>query len=607
MDRPLAVLTGTTAASALALLTLCWLLHRRWRGAGAFPPWADLALAASVAVAGLAWAFGLQQSINPEWVPQGPDAWDYLNHTLSFLLPEYRFGSPFYAPLYPALAASWSGISGSTPHQAAIAVPLVATGLLPLASYLLLRELGPRVVALLGAWLVTLQPMTIHFLGTPSVYPVATLVTLLSVAALLRLLWAEQRRVGWALALGCGLGLLLATAWSGLTAILAALGIAGVSLLLEARQNRRRAALAAGSLLAPLVLSWLLLGQAPVPAAPLETAIHVSVEDHYWHFCEEAGLPHPQERVQPHPLVGWRAEGRQHPVGWWRPGRFSSLPRLPQVLAYLVLPKSVPAHAEQFRAYLRAEAAAFLELRVGLTLAVALVLPALAFLGAGGSRWRLAPWLLTAAAGFAFITAPLLGLLHSAPTPRYAHLFLCVGPSLLLVAAALPWRLRPATGRFGTLLWILPGLVLAWLLAGKGPVDFAARGAKEQRYVRLTMQEAGIRGLVRMARDLEPRDQVVDLTGAGGAHAPVAVTWGRADTVLAEVTVGASGPSLLRPLPGWPHGRRFLVLDCVWDVARAVGEHPQGRLVLRARGEEHAVEVEHCVLQDLQPGLPLEL
>jgi len=603
-SQPLLGLAATVVAWSLVLLGLVrlpWLIPA---SSPRFPAWLDWILAGLVALAGVFWAFSLHGAVDPDWIPQGQDSWDYLNNTLGYLEPGYRGGSDFYAPLYPAVSALLAALFPIPPHECALGVTVVATGLLPMACYLFVREMAPRVVALAAAFLVPSQASVVEFVASPSAYPLTTLLVVLSLTTVIRFVWADGNR--WVHGLYCGLSLaLLATSsWSTLPLLLSALVAIVLVTASRAHRMRWRTFAVGGAVFVPLLCAWVLIGHTPIEPAPLETAIHMSVEDSYRLFVETAQQSPPKGRVQPPVAAGWSLEPdeRVQDCGWWRPGRWDSFGHLHQVLAYLVLPKRYPAYEEQFRANSRDLTERFVKARTGIELNVLLVLTALAFLGAGYRRKgpRLFAVAITVLLGLAWLVAPVFGVMSTVPWPRYAHTFLCCAPSLAIACCALPFRLsHRRNSLWAELAWLPLIFVVVWLAYGPSAPAFWERAERSEDLVRRDHSFSSVRQVVTLARQLEAGDQVVDIA-VSGSHATLAIYRGAASAELVELMGGADGGRVQPVVGGWSSGRRYLVLECAW---RPLFDAPrETRVLIEAlAGSSRFTPLDSCVYEDLQP------
>lgn len=605
LDPFLLALLVVAAAVGALLVGWSWLRPRE-AGVGE-PPWLQPAILVLLAAGGVAWALWLRSSLNPEWLPVGQDAWDFLSYPLSYLDPELGSRTDTRHPLAPWLAVRLYQLSGLGLHQAVLLITVVATGLLPLVVYLLVRPLAPWPVALVGALLATLQPLVIGYATQPSVYPFAAVLRLACLALVLAL--ARVRGPTWpaALALGAVLGALMGTVLSSLPTLLvcggAAVGLVGWRV---AWQRRWWDLTALPALLLPIVAAWILLAPTAHERSCLEGSTHAVAMQEYRSFMWEHGHEVPEPGLQPPDGVGWSLEDRLHDWGWWKVGSPDALTRLPQIARYFTGSTRAPAQARAFGEHLAGAATEMVRQETGAAVVPLVVLVILAFAGftRGSGRHRWLPWLLAVLAGVACLLPPVKSAFELAPRPRYLYELVACTPALLLAGVVAPLRLLRKRG-WAAPAWpwllLVPAVAAAWWFGGYDALPARAQARlQDERNQRATHP---LRQVAALAEGLQPGDRVVDLAESC-AHGPAAMLWHRAEVVGGPVLRLPSHGAALAALE--PGARRFFVLDCAWIPE--ISYEPERDAVVKAlSGSPRIRRHTRCILEDREPERPLVL
>jgi hypothetical protein len=571
----------TVSALLVLLLALVARPWGRWRPAEAWSPRRALALdagcAALLATMGLWWAYHLFEGINPDWIPTAQDFAEYSATIAKVLDPD---GIEIYwnrSLLYPWLATTLVHGLGLVPYDAAIHLSLACTGLLPLAVFLVTRQLGPTPLALGSGLLVLHLPGAVERLGHVSDYSMSYLLTLLGVAAALM---ALRRPRAWTFLLaGSALTAVLACTPKGLTVALVALPflVAGLPW-----KQPRHAALTALALAAPMAVGWWTYGALGIDHSSLEWGV--------------VGLKETWAQTQGIPLThaDWGLPAIDGDPGTWRFGGAGALAGLPRTIAVMLhSPEGYPGLGARL-----VDSPAVLRGAMGLGAGWSLL--ALAPLGCLAVRAGCRPrWGLGAGFLLCFVVTQALGA-HGVPLRSYyvVHL-LALAPALLVaalwgLARLLPSRLGPLSA---TPLWLLPLLALALLHSGAG-VGHAAAARTVGAYHFAFLGAPGDRTTAtRLRRELAPGDVVLDATTHGQAsdayHGLAAI----------QRSEQAHGTAAVRA-PGSEGARRFVVLDCAF----AHRFPPQAAMLAQRLGAQPRFrQWAGCIYLDAQPGDPVDL
>ncbi len=538
-------------------------------------PRMDAAIAVLIGLASFAVLLATHEAANEDWTPYGQDNHDYYACivALRWNLPE--LWSPARYPLYPALTVASSLVSGVSLWITSMGLSLITSASLPASVYLLGRTVAARPVAIAGALLTLHLPTHLTMLATPTDYPLAATLFVLSTAAIV----AATRRptVGrYALAGTLLAAYLLATPKSLPLILLGATGL-GLGLV----DQGRRAVLHALALLAPLVAAWAVFAALPLRLFTLEEDIVAVQLAGSW---LDPGLPFPN--------VGWTLGGPGE-RGYWIPGHAKALWHLPDVVKYLL---EAPVHAmtlaERFDAFVPRMAG-----ELSMTACPALVVIAvLGCLCAGMGEGKAARRMLTAGLALAIVGGTLWGLTSAPPAERYQLPSLVTAPVLLLALACFP--AREANGVRGMLAF-LPLLAAVGWVSGPSTGSLGSNAFQQQIQI-LQARAEPIAALKNLRERLTPGDAVIDgtdtrlmaalLDGEGAV-----ITW-------APVREGARALSFR--YPAGPQKRRFVVFSCVnqGDLAPESAYEHLRRSVAEDTGR--FMEIGRCIFEDLRPDLP---
>ena len=376
-----------------------------------------------------------------------------------------------------------------------ISVALAAASLLPLALYLLGRQLAPAYAALAGALIAGSLPLTVTFLGQVSDYLFCAWLLTLSAAAAL---WAARARHGASLAVaGVGLALYMAATPKAITWLAVAIPVLLLTAMVGLTRRPLATLLRCVALLSPLVLVWLVFQGSPLLYNSLEYATDIVYRDLLGELPVTSAHPVPGEL--------WPQD-----VGWIV-GSTDALLHVPRTGHYLM---GISALG---RAH-NGTALALDQLESALPLGVGIVpLASVALLGCGG------PLLMGRAEWIRRVTATLLALALLAPLlastlalppwPRYHIATALLIPVFATAGVAAGLQLVPQLRRANPWGWLLaPVLVLA-LMEREGSA--LAHSARQQQATELAALEAPslepYRNLVALRDELGPGDRLVSL------------------------------------------------------------------------------------------------
>jgi hypothetical protein len=542
----------------------------------------ELTCAAAALLWGVRTVAALLPARNPRLLPFATDAWEYLGFTAHFLDPSGPAPTAYRYPLFPWLASLLAGAMDAAPATGNLWLALLASALLPLALYLLGRQLAVAPVALAGALVGGALPLAVDFLGNVSDYLFCAWLLILTAAACS---WAARggRVVRHALA-GFALALTMVATPKAITWLLFLLPLLVIGILAETRTRPRPAALRVLALLTPLLVAWILMGRGALSYNSLEHATDVV-------FQSWLGSA-PVTSVHPDPGQIW-----PHNTGWIA-GDWHALAGLPRTVAYL--------H----------EIAALGRAQVGLTDTLATltadVLPArswlepllwLAVLGSlgplalrdRGTRWTVA---LVAAV---FLVSRLSASASVPPRPRYHIATLLILPVYMSAGIALLPSLVPRLRRLGPWPWLTLPLLALWVVEPSGlSLGLTARMDRARYHANgeaETMAPAG--ELATLRPELRPEDRVIDLTTGGDVRAML-LSIATLDQVPGFAW--SERPTTLT-LPPQPHGRRLLYGGCrpeeprqntAWRLEPAPEPDPDSRLR----------RLSPCILEDIAPHRP---
>ncbi len=542
------------------------------------------AVAATLALAWGIWnVASLLPARNPRLLPYAQDSWEYLGFTRHLLDPWSGAPSAYRYPLFPWLSSLFCSLTGEAPYLGNLWVALAAAALLPLALYLLGRQLAPAFLALGGSLLGTSLPILTLFLGQVSDYLFCTCVQILSAAAAL---WALRRGgVASFAAAGLAMAAFMAATPKALTWMLAALALLALRALLGVRSRPRQAALELVGLLLPLLLVWWWFAQAGLVFNSLEHATDLV-------FSDWLGAP-PVTSVHPNPGALWP------PTQGWVIGQSGAVATLPSTLHYL---REV---ASQARAHGSVDAALSL-LHREIPLGLGGCLLALAGLGALGPvlrqhrspRW---PGAFAAALLAALLLASQLLASGSLPDESRYHLTtLLILPVFCVTGAWAIIVLIPPIRRANPWLWGIPALACLWAVEGSAwPIGRLAHIQAASVVARLEAVEMSpFAELVSLRPQLEPDDLVLDFTPDGKGSSVLLGVVG-IERHPGYVRDGRVVPLTLLPFSG---ARRLLIGPC------AGREDPgQRRWVVTEHGsatdEPRLTRLSPCVLEDTRPQI----
>jgi hypothetical protein len=570
-------------ASALLALVLALVARPlgRWRAPAAPSPHRahalDSACAVVLAASGLWWAYHLFTGINPDWIPTAQDFAEYSATLAKVLEPDSIDLYWNRSLLYPWLATLLVHGLGLVPYDAAIHISISATGLLPLAVFLVARQLAPTPLALASGLLVLHLPGAMERLGHVSDYSSSYLLAVLCLAAVLL---ALRRPRWWAYALaGVALTGVLACTPKGLAVALVALPflVAGLPW-----KRPRRAALAALALVAPIAIGWWAYGSLDIAHSSLEWGV-VGLKE-TWAQTQGITLTH----------ADWGLPVSAGDPGTWRFGGAGALAGLPRTVGVMMhTPEGYPGLAARL-----VDSPTVLRSAMGLggSLLPLLLVPL------GCLAVRADCWLRRSlAAGFllAFVASQTLGA-HGVPLRAYyvIHLLVLV-PALILAAAwglarVLPERLGPLSSLS---LWVLPLLALGLLHSGSGVGHAAAARTVSAHHFAFLGAPSARTTATRLRRELEPGDVVLDATTQRQAtdafHGLAMVQRSEQDHGQAAVKA-----------PGVQAERRFVVLDCAF----AHRFPPQAMMLAQRLGAQPRFrQWAGCIYIDAQPGEPVDV
>ena len=564
------------SAMVAALLALAARPVGRWRAPAPLPLRRALALDAAcagvLAVSGLWWAYHLFAGINPDWIPTAQDFAEYSATLAKVLEPDSIDMYWNRSLLYPWLTTLLVHGLGMVPYDAAIHLSLCATGLLPLAAFLVTRQLGPTPLALASGLLALHLPGAVERLGHVSDYSLSYLLAVLCLAAGLL---ALRRPRAWAFLLaGLALSAVLACTPKGLALALVALPLLVAGLPWK---QPSRAALSALALLAPIAIGWWAYGSLDIAHSSLEWGV-VGLQE-TWAQTQGIHLTH----------ADWGYPDTGDDPGTWRFGGVGALAGLPRTIEVMLhTPAGYPglgARLVDTPTVLRSA------LGLGGSLLPLILVPM------GCLAVRIEGWPRRAlAVGFllGFVLSQALGA-HGVPLRAYYVIHLLVlAPALILAAAwglarVLPQRLGPLS----TLpLWLLPLLALVLLHSSSGMGHAAAAKTVSAHHFAFLGSPSARTTATRLRRELEPGDVVLDATTQRQAT----------DAFHGLVTLQRSaqdhGQAAVRA-PGIAAERRFVVLDCAFahrfpPQAVMLGQ----RLSAQPRFRQWA----GCIYTDAQPG-----
>lgn len=571
-DWPL--LLFATLVGVVALLA--WGRRRRRRAPPDPDAGVDVLIAAALGIGAYITFRLTHAAYNPEWTPNGQDNHDFFACIVALRFHELESWSPARYPLYPALVAVTDALGGGRLWRVAMEVSLLTSAMLPVAVYVLGRVFAARPVALVGALLTLHFPSHLFMLASPTDYPLAASLYVLSFATLVLMV-----REGGALRHGVA-GVVLALYFLTTPKSFPMLLIGVLALGLGWMAGRRFDLRSIVAFLLPLLLAWGVFAALDVHLFSLEDDMLGVQRAEGWF---DPNLPFPD--------VGWHMNdpGLR---GYWVPGTWSALAHLPQVLTYLV---AAPVHAMTFSQRLDV----FLpQLSAELSMPDLGALVVVSLAGTFGA-WRVgAPKARNVGAALLAVLIAGVHLWGQSAAPyaqRYALPVLVTTPVLLLALVALP--VRSVRGPRAVLAFLPLVAAAAWVL-GPSP---GALGAAHMVQIMEPWAAAHppLAGLPDLRAQFAPGDSVVD---ASATHLMEAVLDGEPVTIT-QARVLVSPGSLLLEYPATSAAHQFLVLGCVNEGALPEGDTNEQ---LRRRLEADTVRFEcldRCTYRDLHPELPL--
>lgn len=577
--------------SVLVGLVLARLSRRPSKPAGSVQPgWVDVAVAALLGVAGVAWSLVLHGRSNPGWLPeQRLDAPEFLAQALHFVDPALGGVSIHRFPLYPWISSELATVLELPVSSAALGVAVVAMGLWPVAVFLLSRSFAPTPIAVVGALLVPGTVIVRDYLGLTTDYPLTTLLELVALTLTVRVVWRNSI-LGW-LGLGVALALLLASSMSALGFILPCLGCALASLAVKLVQRDNTRATLGGasrlvSMLVPLMIAWVVVGMVKPEQRTLEGKLIDVARDYCGLYEHTLGLGDQDPCVLlPDGALWSEVDHRSRDLGSWRVGYTGALLRLTQTLDLLAQPLEYPLDGDEIEAWKARYAwRHFLDdsdLPHG-SFAVFLVLGVLSPLLVRRRGWP--ERILCVALLVATLFQPLASAYKIGYSSRYLMLSLALVPGVFTLGVTLPLRLLlHASWRSNARWWwVFPAAVLLvpnpWDESGpRRQWEFAASR-------RQTLEGVAERQVMALRGELGAGDVVLDASRLtmGGAMLN--------DLVRIEPldSVGRLRPDVLERLDDGQVERFFVLLPCA--TGGAVGEGLPARVESSREGAPWVAE-----------------
>jgi hypothetical protein len=402
----------------------------------------DAAWTVVLAVVGVLYADSLHTQFNPAWYPVGQDWREFLVLGLDIQSGGAYHPVPQRYPFYPWVAVQLANASGLPVHIGLMQVNIIAGGLLPAAVYRLGVAIGPRSLALAGAWLALHVPTVATVIGPPTDYLFHGLIHVVAVSTGIR----AFRQVGiwrW-FCFGVALALLMAANMKSLVFLLIAAPLAVVALSWNIRSNSKIVLISLFSWLLPMVLCWQVY-------AGITRWVQEAYTLDYNVYRTQVVVARAHGRTAPLPTdLGWHPSDEKQ-RGYWGVGRKGAWKNLDKTLTFLARgPKyNLPTQV-------RLDGAT-----EGLTKALHLPSPTWLLLGVLGC---LAPLRrrkgdnhlgsILAAAWLTGITlAHFFGLMATHFIPRYALVLLIPAPVMLLAGIGL------LVGR-SRWQWLIPAVAL---------------------------------------------------------------------------------------------------------------------------------------------------
>ena len=402
----------------------------------------DTAWMLILAIVGIAYADSLHTEFNPAWYPVGQDWREFLVLALDIQSGGAYHPVPQRYPFYPWVAVQVANTTGLPVHVALMQVNIIAGGLLPAAVYRLGIAIGPRSLAVAGAWLTLHVPTVATVIGPPTDYLFHGLIHVLAISTGIR----AFKQVGifrW-LCFGLALALLMASNMKSLVFLLAAAPLVVLALSWKARENAKIAFLSLVSFLIPMMLCWQVY-------AGITRWVQEAYTLDYNVYRTQVVVARAHGRTAPLPTdLGWHPSDEKQ-RGYWGVGRDGAWKNLDKTLTFLARgPKyNLPTQVR------------FDGATEGMTRALHLPSPTWLLLGffsclaplrRGKGDNHLGP--LLASAWLAGITlAHFFGLMATHFIPRYALVLLIPAPVMLLAGIGL------LVGR-SRWLWMVPALAL---------------------------------------------------------------------------------------------------------------------------------------------------
>ena len=523
---------------------------------------------------------------SPQLLPYASDYWEYLGFTAHFLDPSAPAPPAFRHPLFPWLASQLCTLFDLSPSLGNLWIAVIAAGLIPVALYLLARQIAPPFVALCGALLGGSLPVLVDSLGLVSDYLFCTWVLVLSAAACL---WATRRGnlLAYAAA-GISLAALMAATPKALTWLVIAIPLLSLRALLGVRAQPRGPVVRLLFLLVPLVAVWWLFARSPLLYNSLEHATDLVFSDCLGHV--------PVTSVHPTPGELWPADRG------WIVGEWSSLFQIPRTLEYLREIGAIGRSGVHFQSGFWVT---FMEqFSRGRGLWLFPVMGLLGCLGPATVRRRPTPWiptLLVIAMVSAFFLSSLVASASLPPRLRYHLTAILILPVFAPAGGAFLLRLLPVLRRAAEWPWLVLPLLCLWL------VEFSdlpvGRPARLQRAALLADREepvmAPFAALQQLRPELLPDDHVLDLAPNGEVRAMLL------HAVVIEAYPSFGGAQGAGGLTLYPQGRgrRLLFGGCaethlgdnhLWKILDSAGDGVEPRLQ----------RLSPCLLEDTRPRRP---
>lgn len=546
----------------------------------------DVAIAAVLGLAAWVYYDRIHEAVNSLWLPFGQDNHEYLECALAarWMERDHWVGARY--PLYAALSASWSVLSGTPLWRATMQVALASSVALPMAVYAFGRVYTTRPLAFAGALLIIPIRAHLSMLATPNDYPLATVLYLLSTAALVGMI----REGGVARHLTAG-ALVAAYFFTTPKAFpLTMMGIAAIFLvqIVDRKLDLRSLVV----FLLPIGLVWAAFGALKLPLYPLENSVFL------------AQTTSPVAILDPNavfPDVGWTPDQHAMERGYWVPGTWRAIVHLPDTLQYLLFAPvrrlSLDALPEAYL-FPIARLCGFPELPALVALAV------LGTLGAWKAGPKVGRGMLVVGFAFAVAAVHLWGLTSADYADRWAFPIIHSTPVLLLAAVGLVAgrRARPALVEWGAWTPLLAAVV--WTLGysrsyiGTAEVATWAAGWQWERVTKL-------RAFLPLYEAVRPGDAVVDATENAlgrtlldglGVHVVEAETSG----IPGAEQIGLRTSGVDAP-------RRWIILECVSrEELPLQGVYSDAFTAINADTTRYR-KLSRCIYEDLQPTEPLFL